>query len=391
MRLEILTHNICIFCFILRLYKMSPSPSRPSSPTNSLSNLLDSSLNVTTDISYSITDSSLNVTTDISYSMTDVSFSVVKQYSLEIDCSATDIPDPVFKDLSVNYVLDGSGYEISYKQGSTTDASYVSFTEFDTTDPSSIIQIEQDFLQVSRQYNDELSDSSNNVLLNQIRYYASEINCSDFQGKGSIDDYKNLFNAASKIANESKQIQLDIDIEGFNEFGQAAEDLSNLFNGFIMRLENVNIINDSVFLSAISNALRKIVDLSKIFTRFKATILATSTIQIPKSAHDTSIIIKGVMDEINCAMGYIGHFVDASSGSPAGCELSITEKNVITKAIQTIDSWNVLCDQGVSITLQHDADIQFITKASKDLIQTTSVLKGATTTLRNKLAAMNYC
>jgi hypothetical protein len=90
-------------------------------------------------------------------------------------------------------------------------------------------------------------------------------------------------------------------------------------------------------------------------------------------------------------MGYIGHFVDASSGSPPGCELSITEKNVITKAIQTIDSWNVLCDQGVSITLQTDPDIQFITKASKDLITTTSVLKSATTTLRNKLASMNYC
>jgi hypothetical protein len=336
-------------------------------------------------------DISSNVILDISYSMTDVSFSIIQQYATEIDCSSTDIPTPIFKDLSVNYVVDGSGYEITYKQGSTTDSSYVSFTQFDTTDPSFIPQIDEDLLQVSREYNDEVADSSNNLLLNQIRYYASEINCSDFHGKGSIDDYKSLFQAASKIANESKQIQLDIDIEGFNEFGQAADDLSKLFNGFIMRLENVNIISDTVFLTAISNALSKIVNLSKIFNQFKATILATSTIQIPKSAHDTSVILKSVMDEINCAMGYIGHFVDASSGSPAGCELSIDEQNVIKKAVNTIDNWNILCEQGVSITLQNDSDIKFITQASKNLVQTTSVLKTATSTLRSKLASMNYC
>lgn len=380
----------------------SPHSSRPSSPTDSSgnngnstnilnNNIVDLSVNITTTNIVDLSINTTTITTDISYSMTDVSFSIVQQYALELDCSATGIPDPVFKDLSINYIVDGSGYEITYKQGSTTDSSYVSFTEFDTTDPSFIIQIEQDFLQVAEQYNDELSDLSNNAILNQIRYYASEINCSDFKGKGSIDDYKNLFNAASKIANESKQIQLDIDIDGFNEFGQAAEDLSNLFNGFIIRLENVNIINDSIFLTAIANALSKIVNLSHIFNRFKATILATSTIQIPKSAHDTSIILKGVMDEINCAMGYIGHFVDASSGNPAGCELSIDEKNVITKAIQTIDSWNVLCDQGVSITLQNDVDIKFISHASKELVQTTGVLRNATSTLRNKLANMNYC
>lgn len=362
---------------------MSSSP-RPSSPNSSSSgNHTDSSSN-SYDVSY-------NIISDVSYSVRDISFSVIQQYATEIDCSDTDIPMPLFTDVSVNYVVDGSGYEITYKQGATHDSSFVSFNQFDTTDVSFIPQIDEDLLQVSREYNDELADSSNNSILNQIRYYASEINCSDFHGKGSIDDYKNLFNAAAKIANESKQIQLDIDIEGFNEFGQAADDLSKLFNGFIMRLENVNIISDTVFLNAIANALSKIVNLSKIFSKFKATILATSTIQIPKSAHDTSIILKGVMDEINCAMSYIGHFVDASSSNPSGCELSTAEKNVISKAVETIDHWNVLCDQGVSITLQHDQDIQFITHASQELVHTTSTLRNATSTLRSKLAAMNYC
>jgi len=167
--------------------------------------------------------------------------------------------------------------------------------------------------------------------------------------------------------------------------------LSNLFNGFIMRLQNVNIISDYTFLTSIADALKKIVDLSKIFNQFKATILATSTIQIPKSAHDTSVILSGVMDEINCAMKYINYFVDSSSNCPVDSQLSDSEKNVINMAVQTIDNWNILCEQGVSISLQNDPDIQFITQASTELITTTGVLKTATDKLKSKLASYNFC
>ena len=39
-------------------------------------------------------------------------------------------------------------------------------------------------------------------------------------------------------------------------------------------------------------------------------ILITSSIKIPKSAHDTKIILDGVMSEVNCAMNYINNFVN---------------------------------------------------------------------------------
>jgi hypothetical protein len=133
------------------------------------------------------------------------------------------------------------------------------------------------------------------------------------------------------------------------------------------------------------------VNLSKIFGKFKETILATTSVQVPKSAHDTKVILSGVMDEINCAMQYIGHFVDASFDAPSDCNLSQTEQNIIEKAVETIDNWNILCDQGVSVSLQNNPDIQFITKASTELIQTTNVLNNATKKLKSKLAHYNFC
>ena len=64
-------------------------------------------------------------------------------------------------------------------------------------------------------------------------------------------------------------MNLDIDVDGFNDFGKDVDDLANLFNTFIIKLQNVNIINDNNFLSSVLDALKKIVNLSNVFGQFK--------------------------------------------------------------------------------------------------------------------------
>ena len=150
----------------------------------------------------------------------------------------------------------------------------------------------------------------------------------------------------------------------------------------------MNIITDITFLTAISNALGKIVNLSKVFGRFKETILTTTTIQFPKSAHDTSLILRDVMDEVNCAMGFIQHFVSPSDISSNGADLSAAEKNIIDQSIHTIDSWNILCEQGVSIAMANNSDVQYIQQASNSLKGTKNSLISATNTLRTKMALL---
>ena len=353
----------------------------------------DSSGNV---IHYHNTDVSSNVIFDVSQQIFDISYNVsysvidISANGLVTDCSDVLVFAPIV-DFSLNRTINGTGFQMIHQQGWTADGSGATVGQFFTVDASLDTQITENLEQVVTTYNDAIVDSSVNAVFQQIQLYANEIKCSDFHGKGSIDDYQNLFIAAGKIASETKQMELDIDIEGFSEFAQAADDLSELFNTFIIKLQNVSIINDYNFLVSISIALGKIVNLSNVFGKFKQTVLATTSIQVPKSAHDTKVILSGVMDEINCAMQYIGHFVDASFSAPAECELSDTEKNVIAKAVETIDTWNVLCEQGVSISLQHNPDIQFITQASIELVQTTNVLKSATQTLKNKLARYHFC
>jgi len=278
----------------------------------------------------------IQVAVDASF-MTDISSGSV---FVVYDASCYDISS-VFVPISIQdssfVVVDGSGYEVTYESGNTVDGT-ANRNTFSTTDSSLNVQISENLTELFTPYNDETGETA--ILMNQISLYASEIHCSSFHGKGTIDDYTELFQAASQIANESKHMELNIDIEGFNEFAQAAEDLSNLFTGFIVKLQNVNIITDVVFLRSIVTALSKIVNLSKVFAHFKEVVLATTTIQIPKSTHDAAMILQGVMTEINCAVEHIQYFVSPTDISLNDAQLSAEEKNVISKSVDTINNWN---------------------------------------------------
>jgi len=320
---------------------------------------------------------------DISNNVIDVSGNTTPDISLNI---------PVIVNTISGEIITGEGYEISNQEGTDISGSDVIQTTFDTIDPEDVYDpdIQQNLSHIVETH-DDLStiDSSANILLNEIKSYAQELQCSDFHGKGTIDDYNELFTAASNIVNETKQMELDVDIEGFNEFAAAADDLSDLFNGFILKLQNVSIITDIGFLTNISYALRRVVNLSETFGRFKQTIFSTTAIQLPKSAHETKIVIDGVMDEVNCAMQYIEHFVSPSETPLADADLSAEEKNIIAKSVETIDNWNTLCEYGVTIAMSNDVDILAIQQASTDLKQSTTSLRSASTRLKAKLAAFN--
>jgi flagellin-specific chaperone FliS len=150
-----------------------------------------------------------------------------------------------------------TGLKINNEQTKIPDTNVTTHTTFDTTDPNAAPQIKEDLTEkIEYNYDDNIITESDN-LVNEIRHYAEQIKCQDFHGKGNIDDYAELFKAAAKIANETKQMQLDIDIDGFDDFGKAADELSELFSNFTKRLQNINIINDVSFLQSVLNALKK--------------------------------------------------------------------------------------------------------------------------------------
>ena len=301
--------------------------------------------------------------------------------------------DPTIVNYTLNQTLDISGARIVNQQGVAADGSEVTRVNFQTTDLSGMdLTLTENLVGVVQSFYDDEADQTSQtaIVLNEIKDYAAKINCNEFKGKGTVEDYSELFNAASKIANDVTQMKLDVDVDGFNEFGSAADELSKLFNSFIVKLQTVSIIDDLSFLRSISLALSKIWNLSQVFGRFKETILATATVQVPKSSHDAAILVNSVMSEVNCAMNYVNHFVNPQPGDPASADLSAEERHVINKAVTTIDNWSVLCDQGVYIAMSNNPDIQLISTASSRLKVNASLMTNSTSTLKSKLSRYNF-
>ena len=302
----------------------------------------------------------------------------------------SNVSNTIILDLTTNETITSVNTVVVNQQGTSADGSEVTHTTMNTTDPNAPSQINENLTNVvSTTYYDDEKDIKISTVLDEIKLYAGRIKCDDFHGKGTIDDYTELFQAAAKIANESKQMQLDVDVGGFSEFGKAADDLSNLFNSFIVKLQNVSIIDDTVFLTAVAESLKKIWNLSEVFGRFKETIMATTTVQLPKSAYDTSLLLSEVMDEVNCAMNYIGHFVNPGPELLPQANLSTQDKNIINTAVTTIDNWNILCDQGVNIAMANNPNVQTIKNVNNSLKAQTNALASATNSLKLKLALFN--
>ena len=326
----------------------------------------------------------ISTTTDISFvtsEMNSVTYTI--DISNAIAAFATDCSVNTF---DISFV---DGLEIITKTGKKTDGTELIQILAFTTDPSSDVQIVEKLNTIIQIYDDEI-DPEVNGIIQEISQYASKINCTDFQGKGSIDDYAELFKVASNLAQEAKQTTLQIDIAGFNEFGNAADELSKLFQQYIVKLENLNVINDKDFLKAISVSLKKIWNLSETFGKFKETILGTSVIKVPKSLKDTRVVIEDVMGDIDCAMKYVHHFISPESdGNTNLCgyaELSDVEKQMIEESIDTISNWDKLYNKGMQIAISENADMKFIEEANKIIQTTSNSLKDATAVFKGKLS-----
>ena len=62
----------------------------------------------------------------------------------------------------------------------------------------------------------------------------------------------------------------------------------------------------------------------------------------------------------------------------------------ITKAVDTIDHWQTLCDQGISIALTNNTDMVYLKQTNQDLKQKTVAIKSMTDKLKLKLVQYNW-
>lgn len=208
-------------------------------------------------------------------------------------------------------------------------------------------------------------------MVDQIKACAAEIQCSDFHGKGSIEDYIALLDASKLV---EVKLPLQIDLKGIEDYGNAADKLSDLFDGFVQKIQVVQPI-DTAFLQTILSALQKIVRLSNTFGKFKQSMVATHTLQLSDSVGKTKKILQEVTQEVECAMQYIQYFVSPSGSLPA----AEIDRTVIRQV--AIEDWGEQFEH--NLLLHMNEDLQSI-QSSNEVFRTQSgLLNAATYQLQN--------
>ena len=68
-------------------------------------------------------------------------------------------------------------------------------------------------------------------------------------------------------------------------------------------------------------------------------------------------------------------------------ELSAEEKNIIEKAVDTIENWNNVCEHGISVAMDNNVDVKAIQSYNQSIKNSANILRTATSGLRSKLNA----
>ena len=147
-----------------------------------------------------------------------IQFSTLSASTSTIQSGLTAPPVPTIVNFTLNEVYDISGAHSAFQQGTSANGTEVTTAQFSTTSVAVDMNIVEDLSGAVVSYYDNETDptSATSIVLAEIADYAAKIQCSDFQGKGTIDDYSILFQAASKIADETAQMNLAVDVTGFN-------------------------------------------------------------------------------------------------------------------------------------------------------------------------------
>ncbi len=206
-----------------------------------------------------------------------------------------------------------------------------------------------------------------------------------FTGKGSLADYEKLFEQVKLVSVENVTAELNVQLDGLEALGVAAEGLSAMFAGVTATLASVRTIDDSNVLKSAAVSLDKIVKLSKVFGEFQETITATSAVEIPKSVQTTGVILAEVSKKVDVAMTYIDYFVNPSEKILEGAALNDAQKADIAGATNAIVNWNSLCKDGVSFAMTTNADIQNLRTTDETLMLQAKQLQQAVSSLTKSL------
>lgn len=179
-------------------------------------------------------------------------------------------------------------------------------------------------------------------LLYEIDTYVNKIKCDKFLRKGSLDDYKTLFQKVFEYSDEIEcnRLNLEYDMKKLSNFAEVAEKLTENIECLTSKIKSIIEVNDIHFLTNFRNKVQKISKLYDTIEEFQTTVVKSSDLYIPKTLETVNSQLSRISKEIDKTMIYLDNFsgVVHSDLIPENAHISNDTKNKINKTCDYLDN-----------------------------------------------------
>src|SRR5690606_14481393 len=140
-----------------------------------------------------------------------------------------------------------------------------------------------------------------------------------------------------------RNIDLIVDTSVIDKFAAEAQVYSEMFSEVQLTFQRLSTVNDTAVLRKIRDALLKISLMYENVQKFKASITATSVLQIPDSIKTVSEDLLSISESIECTLPYLEFFADPETvlteAQKERANLNDVDKASIASAVNALNVW----------------------------------------------------
>jgi hypothetical protein len=233
---------------------------------------------------------------------------------------------------------------------------------------------------------------SSSLILSEIASLQQRIRCEKTKHIGTMEDYSSLFAKYQEFVSQvgDQGIDLAIDLKDITEFANQAEVFSKMFEHISYNFSRTSTVDDSKVLINIRNEMKKIAEMYDNIQKFKATITASSILQVPGSIVKITEELKTLQESIQCSLGFLNRFADKgyklSDEDDKLSQLNDVDRASIIAAERALELWIEMIRNDTTVGMSGNTLIQQFKERIASFSGDAANLKSVTDKIRETMA-----
>lgn len=234
---------------------------------------------------------------------------------------------------------------------------------------------------------------TSSLILAEISSLQQKIKCEKTKHIGTMEDYSSLFAKYQEFVGEvgDQFLDLVLDLKEIASFADEAEKFSAIFEQVSYNFSHTSTVDDSKMLIKIRDEMNRISKMYDNIQKFKATITASSILQVPGSIVKVTEELKTLQESIQCSLGFLNRFADKgyklSDEDDKLSELNDVDKAAIAAAERALEVWLDMVRNQATVGMSGNSLVQLFKEPLASFAGDAANLKSLSEKIQRTMAA----